>query len=111
MNMRKYTSNAKESLSTRPRLLLLRLEARRVGVKRGYLILDLMRVVSKMRLRKSKHSVIWIMDSWLTISREAQTWGAGKSIISDRDRKDLKKARKEGKLAEAMLDRRAALKR
>lgn len=47
----------------------------------------------------------------LTDSREAQTWGLGKSIVSDRDRKDLKKARKEGKLAEAMLDRRAALKR
>jgi len=47
----------------------------------------------------------------LIISREAQTWGAGKTIISDKDRKGLKKARKEGKLAEAMLDRRAALKR
>jgi protein FRG1 len=45
------------------------------------------------------------------ISREAQTWGLGKSIVSAGDRKDLKKARKEGKLAEAMLDRRAALKR
>jgi len=51
------------------------------------------------------------MNEKLIISRGAQTWGLGKSIVSDRDRKDLKKARKEGKLAEAMLDRRAALKR
>lgn len=31
--------------------------------------------------------------------------------MSERDRKDLKRARQEGRLAEAMLDRRAALKR
>ncbi|OCF40669.1 protein FRG1 [Kwoniella heveanensis CBS 569] len=43
-------------------------------------------------------------------NREAQTWGGGRSIISEKDRRELKKARKEGKLAEAMLDRRAALK-
>jgi hypothetical protein len=47
----------------------------------------------------------------LTFSREAQTWGAGRVVVSESDRKDLKKARKEGRLAEAMLDRRAALKR
>ncbi|KAK1923474.1 FRG1-like family-domain-containing protein [Papiliotrema laurentii] len=43
-------------------------------------------------------------------NREAQTWGAGRVVVSESDRKDLKKARKEGRLAEAMLDRRAALK-
>ncbi|WVF68387.1 hypothetical protein IAT40_003152 [Kwoniella sp. CBS 6097] len=43
-------------------------------------------------------------------NREAQTWGGGRSIVSEKDRRELKKARKEGKLAEAMLDRRAALK-
>ncbi|WVQ95930.1 hypothetical protein IAU59_003029 [Kwoniella sp. CBS 9459] len=43
-------------------------------------------------------------------NREAQTWGGGKTIVSEKDRRELKKARKEGKLAEAMLDRRAALK-
>lgn len=73
----------------------------------------LMRVVLRMRLPRSESSCS--LDSYEgradDFSREAQTWGAGKSIISDRDRKDLKKARKEGKLAEAMLDRRAALKR
>jgi protein FRG1 len=47
----------------------------------------------------------------LMCSKEAQTWGAGRVVVSDSDRKDIKKARKEGRLAEAMLDRRAALKR
>jgi protein FRG1 len=47
----------------------------------------------------------------IVFSKEAQTWGAGKAIVSEGDRKDLKRARKEGRIAEAMLDRRAALKR
>lgn len=47
----------------------------------------------------------------LTDSREAQTWGGGKVVVSDKDRGDIKRARKEGRLAEAMLDRRAAMKR
>ncbi|WWD20425.1 hypothetical protein CI109_104901 [Kwoniella shandongensis] len=50
------------------------------------------------------------VEDELRRNREAQTWGAGRAVVSERDRKDLKKARKEGKLAEAMLDRRAALK-
>lgn len=37
--------------------------------------------------------------------------GAGRVLVSDKDRKEIKKARKDGRLAEAMLDRRAALKR
>lgn len=44
-------------------------------------------------------------------SREAQTWGGGKVVISDKGRGDIKRAKKEGRLAEAMLDRRAAMKR
>jgi hypothetical protein len=67
--------------------------------------------VDRLGFEHSCFSVNTLRRSGLTISREAQTWGAGKSIISDKDRRDLKKARKEGKLAEAMLDRRAALKR
>lgn len=35
----------------------------------------------------------------------------GRIVVSEGDRRDIKKARKEGRLAEAMLDRRAALKR
>ncbi|OBZ75912.1 Protein FRG1 [Grifola frondosa] len=41
-----------------------------------------------------------------------QAWGAGRSIVSveDKKRQALKRARKEGRLAEALLDRRAKLK-
>jgi protein FRG1 len=39
-----------------------------------------------------------------------QTWGMGRSVVSQADKKALKLARKEGRLAEAMLDRRAKLK-
>ncbi|KAF8201540.1 FRG1-like family-domain-containing protein [Pholiota molesta] len=43
-------------------------------------------------------------------NRIHQAWGAGRSIVSAEDKKELKRARKEGRLAEAMLDRRAKLK-
>lgn len=39
-----------------------------------------------------------------------QTWGAGRIVVSHDDKKELKRARKEGRLAEAMLDRRSKLK-
>ncbi|OSX65141.1 hypothetical protein POSPLADRAFT_1038952 [Postia placenta MAD-698-R-SB12] len=39
-----------------------------------------------------------------------QAWGAGRSVVSVDDKKELKRARKEGRLAEALLDRRAKLK-
>ncbi|GAW01207.1 FRG1-like family-domain-containing protein [Lentinula edodes] len=39
-----------------------------------------------------------------------QAWGAGRSVVSSHDKKELKRARKEGRLAEALLDRRAKLK-
>ncbi|KAI0748067.1 FRG1-like family-domain-containing protein [Daedaleopsis nitida] len=39
-----------------------------------------------------------------------QAWGAGKSVVSVDDKKELKRAKKEGRLAEALLDRRAKLK-
>jgi hypothetical protein len=44
-------------------------------------------------------------------SRIYQAWGAGRSVVSKEDTKVLKKAKKEGRLAEAMLDRRSKLKR
>lgn len=43
-------------------------------------------------------------------NRIYQSWGAGRSVVSVEDKKELKRARKEGRLAEAMLDRRAKLK-
>ncbi|KAJ3507937.1 hypothetical protein NLJ89_g6024 [Agrocybe chaxingu] len=39
-----------------------------------------------------------------------QAWGAGRLVVSKDDKKELKRARKEGRLAEAMLDRRSKLK-
>ncbi|KAI0831249.1 FRG1-like family-domain-containing protein [Trametes gibbosa] len=39
-----------------------------------------------------------------------QAWGAGRSVVSSADKTELKKARKDGRLAEALLDRRAKLK-
>ncbi|KAH9066315.1 FRG1-like family-domain-containing protein [Lactarius vividus] len=39
-----------------------------------------------------------------------QAWGAGRSVVSRDDKKELKRARKEGRLAEALLDRRSKLK-
>ncbi|KXN92224.1 Protein FRG1 [Leucoagaricus sp. SymC.cos] len=44
-------------------------------------------------------------------NRLYQTWGAGKIVLSKEDKKELKQARKEGRLAEALLDRRSKLKR
>jgi len=43
-------------------------------------------------------------------NRLFQTWGAGRIVVSHEDKKELKQARKEGRLAEAMLDRRSKLK-
>ncbi|KZV89939.1 hypothetical protein EXIGLDRAFT_649825 [Exidia glandulosa HHB12029] len=39
-----------------------------------------------------------------------QTWGAGRTVVSNADKRDIKKAKKEGRLQEALLDRRAKLK-
>lgn len=39
-----------------------------------------------------------------------QAWGAGRMVVSRDDKKELKRARKEGRLAEALLDRRSKLK-
>lgn len=43
-------------------------------------------------------------------NRLYQTWGAGKIVLSKDDKNELKQARKEGRLAEALLDRRSKLK-
>ncbi|KAF9526984.1 FRG1-like family-domain-containing protein [Crepidotus variabilis] len=43
-------------------------------------------------------------------NRNFQAWGAGRSVVSQEDNKVLKKAAKDGRLSEALLDRRAKLK-
>ncbi|KAI8992515.1 FRG1-like family-domain-containing protein [Pilobolus umbonatus] len=42
--------------------------------------------------------------------KKFQSWGGGKIVQTKEDRKELKKARTEGRLAEALLDRRAKVK-
>ncbi|KAN0076951.1 FRG1-like family domain containing protein [Tylopilus felleus] len=44
------------------------------------------------------------------VNRLHQTWGAGRSVVSNEDKKQLKRAQKEGRLAEALLERRSKLK-
>jgi len=56
-----------------------------------------------------------VQDAPLKIDEAAtnriyQSWGAGRAVVSMDDTRALKKARKEGRLAEALLDRRAKLK-
>ncbi|THU87240.1 actin-crosslinking protein [Dendrothele bispora CBS 962.96] len=43
-------------------------------------------------------------------NRLHQAWGAGRSVVSSQDKRELKQAKKEGRLQEALLDRRAKLK-
>ncbi|RXW18736.1 hypothetical protein EST38_g7130 [Candolleomyces aberdarensis] len=45
-----------------------------------------------------------------TANKLYQTWGAGRTVLSKDDKKELKQAKKEGRLAEALLERRAKLK-
>jgi hypothetical protein len=60
-----------------------------------------------------QNSRIRIRSAELDLRRNSakfQAWNLGKSVVSDADRHDVKKAKKEGRLAEAMLDRRQKLK-
>lgn len=43
-------------------------------------------------------------------SKKYQSWGGGKLLSTKEDKRDLKKARTEGRLAEALLDRREKVK-
>ncbi|KAI5116794.1 hypothetical protein M0805_001796 [Coniferiporia weirii] len=60
--------------------------------------------------RKKKEGVSKVKIDEAATNRTFQAWGAGRSIVSHADKAELKKARKEGGLAEALLDRRAKLK-
>ncbi|GJE87168.1 FRG1-like domain-containing protein [Phanerochaete sordida] len=61
------------------------------------------------RKRKEGMSIDDNLDE-ASANKTFQAWGAGRSILSTDDKKELKKAKKEGRLAEALLDRRAKLK-
>jgi len=59
--------------------------------------------------KREAGSELTIIDETST-NRMHQAWGAGRSVVSQVDKRELKRARKEGRLAEALLDRRAKLK-
>ncbi|THH10707.1 hypothetical protein EW145_g1155 [Phellinidium pouzarii] len=61
--------------------------------------------------RKKKEGVSKVKIDEAATNHTFQAWGAGRSVVSGGDKLELKKAHKEGKLAEALLDRRAKLKR
>ena len=50
------------------------------------------------------------MIYYIYISKKFQSWGGGRVHMSREDKRKLKEARGEGRLAEAMLDRRAQVK-
>ncbi|VDC06628.1 unnamed protein product [Peniophora sp. CBMAI 1063] len=60
--------------------------------------------------RKSKEGLLGPSMDEAGTNKIYQAWGAGRSVVSEKDKKDLKKAKKEGKLAETLLDRRQKLK-
>ncbi|OJA18423.1 hypothetical protein AZE42_06980 [Rhizopogon vesiculosus] len=60
--------------------------------------------------KREAGSELTVIDETST-NRMHQAWGAGRSVVSKEDKRELKRARKEGRLAEALLDRRAKLKR
>ncbi|THH26472.1 hypothetical protein EUX98_g7721 [Antrodiella citrinella] len=61
--------------------------------------------------RKKKEGVMFDAEfDEVTANKTFQAWGAGRSVVSVTDKKELKKAKKEGRLSEALLDRRAKLK-
>ncbi|KAG1756616.1 FRG1-like family-domain-containing protein [Suillus paluster] len=59
--------------------------------------------------KREAGSELTIIDETST-NHMHQAWGAGRSVVSKEDKRELKRARKEGRLAEALLDRRAKLK-
>jgi protein FRG1 len=59
--------------------------------------------------KREAGSELTVIDETST-NRMHQAWGAGRSVVSKEDKRELKRARKEGRLAEALLDRRAKLK-
>ncbi|KAG2349732.1 hypothetical protein BDR05DRAFT_972692 [Suillus weaverae] len=62
--------------------------------------------------KREAGSELTVIDETSTKSQSHvhQAWGAGRSVVSQEDKRELKRARKEGRLAEALLDRRAKLK-
>ncbi|KAF9227501.1 hypothetical protein BS17DRAFT_773883 [Gyrodon lividus] len=59
--------------------------------------------------KREDGSELTVVDE-ASVNRLHQAWGAGRSVTSSEDKKELKRAQKEGRLAEVLLDRRSKLK-
>ncbi|KAI1315089.1 hypothetical protein EDD11_001331 [Mortierella claussenii] len=62
------------------------------------------------KIKKSNDVKIATKDYELEQNRKFQTWNHGRVIVSNENLGDLKKAKKEGRFSEALLDRREKLK-
>ncbi|KAG0242053.1 hypothetical protein BGX31_000678 [Mortierella sp. GBA43] len=62
------------------------------------------------KVKKTNEVRIATKDYELEQSRKFQTWNHGRVIVSQEDVGDLRKARKDGRMSEALLDRREKLK-
>lgn len=57
--------------------------------------------------RKREH---FIKFNFIDYSKKFQSWGGGKIFETKEDKRELKRARTEGRLAETLLDRREKVK-
>lgn len=71
-----------------------------------------LKILTKPHQSERVHAKLEMLSAdYHVTSATFQLWGAGRSKVSTDDTRELKKARKEGRLAEAMLERRSKLKR
>ncbi|KAF9298263.1 hypothetical protein BGZ74_009453 [Mortierella antarctica] len=62
------------------------------------------------KAKKTKEVQIATKDYEFEQSRKFQTWNHGRIVVSDRDIRELDKAKKQGRFSEALLDRREKVK-
>ncbi|KAF9349333.1 hypothetical protein BGX34_001854 [Mortierella sp. NVP85] len=62
------------------------------------------------KVKKTNEARISTKDYEFEQSRKFQTWNHGRVVVSQEDSGELRKARKEGRMSEALLDRREKLK-
>ncbi|KAG8217845.1 FRG1-like family-domain-containing protein [Butyriboletus roseoflavus] len=92
--------------------LQLRGDSEEVGFKERFWIKiqsKYKREVHEEKKKREAGSEMTVIDEG-SVNRLHQAWGAGRSVTSKDDKKELKRAQKEGRLAEALLDRRSKLK-
>ncbi|KAI8375775.1 FRG1-like family-domain-containing protein [Blakeslea trispora] len=83
-----------------------RADAEDVGFCESFRVYCQSRFKHKPKHKKKHESVTSEYDA----AKRFQSWGGGKVVETTRDKRELKKARTEGRLAEALLDRREKVK-